>query len=210
MFLHENHISDKGFSKLIVKSADTDDEMLAVYFQNFITAHCYILQGTKNKTRFIDIKAISDSPGPERCTALPGLRASMGCDSTSASVGKGKQAAFKIMHRSEENQSALQHLGESFELAEEVCMKLERFVCQLYVKASREGLESQQLQHTRDTLRKHIHDANYQAAIWKRSVESHHEIPNPADNGWKIVNEQLKIDWNDQPPAPDAVLQLLS
>ena len=45
MFLHANHISDNGFPKL--------------YFQNFIAAHCYILGGTKNKTRFIDIKAIS-------------------------------------------------------------------------------------------------------------------------------------------------------
>ena len=65
MFLHVNHISDNGFSKLIIKSADTDAEMLAIYFQNFIAAHCYILRGTKNKTRFIDIKAISDSLGPE-------------------------------------------------------------------------------------------------------------------------------------------------
>ena len=125
MFLHVNHISDNGFSKLIVKSADTDVEMLAIYFQNFIAAHCYILRGTKNKTLFIDIKAISDSLGPERCKVLPGLHALMGCDSTSAFVGKGKQAAFKIMHRSEENQSALQHLGESFELAEEFYTKLE-------------------------------------------------------------------------------------
>ena len=126
------------------------------------------------------------------------------------------------MHRSEENQSALQHLGESFELAEEVFAKLERFVCQLYGKASRDvndlryklfctkGFESQQLPPTRDGLPKHICRANYQAAIWKRSLESHHEIPSPAENGWKIVNEQLKIDWNDLPSALDALLELLS
>ena len=97
----------------------------------------------------------------------------MGCDSTSAFVGKGKQAAFKIMHRSEENQSALQHLGESFELAEEVHTELERFVCQLYGKAIRDvndlryklfctkGLQSQ-LPPKRDALQKHIRRANYQ------------------------------------------------
>ena len=190
MFLHVNHISDNGFSKLIVESADTDVEMLAIYFQNFIAAHYYILRGTKNKTRFIDIKEISGSLGPERCKALPGLHALMGCESKSAFVGKGKQAAFKIMHRSEENQSALQHLGESFEMAKEVYMKLERFVCQLYGKTSRDvndlcyklfcikGLQSQQLRR-----------ANYQTAIWKRSLESHPEIPSSAENGWNIVNE---------------------
>ena len=98
------------------------------------------------------------------------------------------------MHRSEENQSALQHLGESFELAEEVCTKLEKFVCQLYGKASGDvndlrhklfctkSLQSDQLPPTRDALRKHIRLANYQAAIWKRSLESHPEIPNPAEN----------------------------
>ena len=132
------------------------------------------------------------------------------------------KAAFKTMHRSEQNQSALQHLGESFELAEEVCTKLDRFVCQLYGKASRDvkdvryklfctkGLQSQQLPLTKNALRKHICRANYQAAIWKRYLESHPEIPSPAENGWKIVNEQLKINWNDLPPAPDAVLELLS
>ena len=68
------------------------------------------------------------------------------------------------MHRSEENQSGLQHLGESFELAEEVYTKLEKFVCQLYGKASRDvndlryklfcrkGLQSQQLSPKRDAL----------------------------------------------------------
>ena len=72
------------------------------------------------------------------------------------------------------------------------------------------GLQSQQLPPTRDARRKHIRCANYEAAIWKRSLESHPEIPRPAENGWKIVNEQLKVDWNDLPPVPDAVLELLS
>ena len=195
MFLNVDHISDNGFSKLTVKSADTDVEMLAIYFQTFAAAHYYILRDTKNKTCFIDIKAISDSLGPERCKALPGLHALTGCDAISGFVGKSKQAAFKIMHRSEENQSALQHLGESFELAEEVYSKLEKFVCQLYGKSSRDvndlryklfctkGLQSQQLPPMRDALRKHIRRANYQAAIWKRALETHPEIPSPAENG---------------------------
>ena len=41
-------------------------------------------------------------------------------------------------------------------------------------------------------------------------MKNHPEIPNPAENGWKIVHEQLKIDWNDLRPVPDAVLELLS
>ena len=112
-------------SKLIVKSADTDVEMLAIYFENFIAAHCiyYGVQKIEPASLFIDTKAISDSLGPDGCKVLPGPHALTRCDSTSAFVGKGKQAAFKIMHRSEENQSALQHLGESFELAEEVYWK---------------------------------------------------------------------------------------
>ena len=75
MFLHVNHISDNGFSKLIVKSVDTDVEMLAIYFQNFIASHWYILRSIKNKTCFIDIKSISDSLEPQRCKSLPGPHA---------------------------------------------------------------------------------------------------------------------------------------
>ena len=41
-------------------------------------------------------------------------------------------------------------------------------------------------------------------------MESHPEIPSSAENGWKIVNEQLKIDWDDLPPALNAVLEPLS
>ena len=109
MFLHVNHISENGFSKLIVKSADTDVEIFAIYFQNFIAAHYYIsyIYGVqKIKPASLILKQFLTVWGLKDANHYQDLHALTGCDSTSAFVGKGKQAAFKIMHRSEENQSA--------------------------------------------------------------------------------------------------------
>ena len=47
MFLHVNNISDNGFSKLIVKSTDTDAEMLAIYFQKFRCCSLLYITGHK-------------------------------------------------------------------------------------------------------------------------------------------------------------------
>ena len=90
MFLHINHISDNGFSKLIIKSAHTDVEMLAIYLQNFIAALCCILGVQKIKpASFISKQFLC--LGPERCKTLPGIHALTGCGSTSAFVGKSRQ-----------------------------------------------------------------------------------------------------------------------
>lgn len=65
-----------------------------------------------------------------------------------------------------------------------------------------------------DCLKKHAERANYQAAIWKRSLEKDPGTPTPIGRGWKLVEEdgkeQLAIDWMDGLPAPQAVLDLLA
>ena len=102
MFLHVNNISDNGFSKLIVKSTDTDACNLLSKISLLLIVIYYGAQKIKPASliskRFLTVWGLKDA-----IKALPGLHALTGCDSISAFVGKGKQAAFKIMHRSEEN-----------------------------------------------------------------------------------------------------------
>jgi hypothetical protein len=57
---------------------------------------------------------------------------------------------------------------------------------------------------------KHIDRVNYQTRIWKQALEPKPEIPDPVGHGWKISNDELSYDWMDGPPAPEAVLELLS
>ena len=58
----------------------------------------------------------------------------------------------------------------------------------------------------------HAVRANYQAAIWRRSLISKPWIQNPVDStGWMLDEEgQLTINWMAGPMAPDAVLEFLS
>ena len=63
---------------------------------------------------------------------------------------------------------------------------------------------------TQDELKQHIARANYQAVIWRRSILSSIQPPNPQNHGWKVVDSQLEPVWMLQAPAPDSVLELLS
>ena len=58
----------------------------------------------------------------------------------------------------------------------------------------------------------HTVRANYQAAIWQRSLTSNATIQNPLDStGWILDDEgQLTVNWMTGPMAPDAVLGFLS
>lgn len=75
-------------------------------------------------------------------------------------------------------------------------------------------IESHLLSPCLDCLKKHSERANYQAAIWKRSLQPDPGTPTPVRRGWKLTEvdgiEQLAIDWMDGLPAPQAVLDLLA
>ena len=50
--------------------------------------------------------------------------------------------------------------------------------------AKRGEIESNLLPPCKDSLTKHALRANYQAGIWKRSLEIKSVIPDPEGNGW--------------------------
>ena len=35
-------------------------------------------------------------------------------------------------------------------------------------------------------------------------------VPGPDGYGWKLVDDELVIDWTDEKPAPDAVIEMMS
>ena len=52
--------------------------------------------------------------------------------------------------------------------------------------------------------------ANYQASVWRRSMERNPVVPDPAGHGWSRDDGLLSIDWMDGKPAPDAVMELIA
>ena len=109
MLLHASHACNEGFSSILIKSSDTDVKVLAVHFKERIQSRLFILSGTKNRSRCVDIGEISNNLGKELCAALPGLHAFTGCDTTSAFVGKGKKKGLDLLEKSETALAAMQN-----------------------------------------------------------------------------------------------------
>ena len=144
-------------------------------------------------------------------------------------AGKGKLGALKLLRSSKEVQETFAELGQEWNVAEELMDKLENFTCLLYASkcgtkelnslryhlfcAKKGGIESHQLPPCNDCFRKHVQRANYQAAIWKRSLQRHPMTPSPVGKGWKWDDQDgttLAVDWMSGQPAPQALLDLLA
>ena len=78
------------------------------------------------------------------------------------------------------------------------------------IASSAPRLDSNQLPPFIDTLRKICERANYQAAIWCWSLQSHIQIPSPAGHGWSLEEDRLVVNWMSGEPAPVDMLELLS
>ena len=172
MLLHASHKCNEGFSSILIKSSDTDVKVLAVHFKESIQSRLFILSGTKNRSRCVDIGEVSNNLGEELCAALPGLHAFTGCNTTSAFVGKGKKKGLDLLEKSQTAPAAMQKLGETFEVSDSLIKLCQDFVCALYggqkdpVNELRyllfctKSMQDYQLPPTLDVLRKHVSRAN--------------------------------------------------
>ncbi|KAG1673900.1 Kinesin-like protein KIF12 [Nymphon striatum] len=232
IFLHCAHAASAGFETLKIVSDDTDVFVLCLAFCEEIPSRLFQKSGTQARIQYIDINKVANVFGTENCKALLGLHdAITGCDTVSAFAGRGKVNAIKLLKSNTGFRNALKDLGSEWKLKSGLLEKLEEFVCHIYnARASTNSIselryrlfcakngeiESWQLPPCAAALRKHIYRANYQTAIWRRSLEKSPDIPSPVGNGWCMQVEDdgkqhLLIDWLDVAIAPDAVLQLLS
>jgi len=116
-----------------------------------------------------------------------------------------------------------QDLGKSWNVSEDLCLGLEKFVCRMYKQKATKTTEVDTLRHTmllekcgsadgkldpnktidlsslpppRVCLIGHIKRTNCQVGIWKRSLEHNPSIPAAVDdNGWVMVGESIEPKW---------------
>ena len=120
-----------------------------------------------------------------------------------------------------ELQHTFTELGKEWTVSPILLNRLDAFTCQLYAArtsackvnqlryhmfSTKKGRdEPQQLRPCADALNKHMHRANYQTAVWRRSLQANPDVPSPKDHGWKVEKlldkEELSIDWMDGAPA---------
>lgn len=226
LILHAAHAVAAGHTAIVICSEDTDVFILSLVFSEQLGVQIFQKCGTQNRTQLVDVGKICSAIGPDVCKALIGMHAMTGCDTVSAFAGKGKLRSLEIVKKNKDMRESLMQLGDSWRLSTELQSKLEAFVCLMYAPkpgtnnvndlrynlfCSRKGeVESHQLPPCQDCLKKHSERANFQAAIWKRSILADPNTPVPVRHGWKMEEGHLVIDWMDGSPAPEAVLDLLS
>lgn len=228
IMLHAVHAANDGNTSVVISADDTDVFLLAISFCEQVQASVFIKSGTKARTSYVDVGKLSTAWGTDICRGILGLHAFTGCDTVSSFAGKGKLSALKLLTNDRATQQTLCQLGQEWHVSPELFHKLEIFSCRLYgcklqdpkvnelrynLFCSKKGeLESYQLPPCSDCLLKHSQRANYQAAIWKRSIIREANIPSPVGLGWILETEPqcLGIDWMQGSPAPDSVLELLA
>ena len=202
IMLHAVHAANDDNAAVVISADDTDVFLLAISFFDQIQASVFIKSGTKARTTYVDVGKVSTTWGSDTCKGILGLHAFTGCDTVSSFAGKGKLSALKLLTNDHAIQQTLSQLGEDWHVSQDLFLKLEIFACRLYgcklqdpkvnelrynLFCSKKGeLESHQPPPCSDCLLKHAQRANYQAAIWKRSLIREANIPSPVGLGWTL------------------------
>ena len=221
LMLHCAHAASYS-QHIVIRSPDTDVFVLALAFAKEVGAHLYFHTGSGVNTRTVDVQQVHNHLGADVCDALIGLHCFSGCDTVSSLYGIGKTKAVKTLLSNRDHCTTFKQLGTSFTITEELYDSVEAFTCELY---DRKGLKEvntarwqmfktgkcveRSLPPNKDSLKLHIQRANYQAAIYRRSLETQPDIPPPMQHGWSIEGESFAIKWMTLPPAPKSLLELV-
>lgn len=228
LLLHAHHAAESGYKSVLLIAEDTDVMILCLAFSRNIDCQMHMRCGTKNRSRLISINKIAASLGHDVCKALVGLHAFTGCDSVSAFAGQGKLKGLKLIQQNQNFQKAFAKLGEHWDVTDELFDVLQEFTCNMYAartnissvnelryhlwRAKKGSVDSGQLPPCEDSLRQHSLRANYQSALWRRSLVPCPDIPHPQDGyGWCAQDGgQLEVQWMTGSPAPQVILEFIS
>ena len=209
MLLHAQFAANTA-ANIIIKSLDTDVFIISVGMSWHIQSNLLLHTGKGATVRTVNIQEIRQQLGESTTNALIGLHALTGCDSIFGLYGKGKIKAATLMYKHQEYQTTLGNLGIEKTITNDLLEGIEMLVCHLYgqqnckdVNAARYNAfllgatAEQQLPPTKDALTKHVMRANYQAAIWRRSLDQDQYMPNPDGYGWSMKDGML---WGQSSP----------
>jgi len=187
-----------------------------------VAGQLWFKTSVKDNVRYIHVHQLVATLGVEMTKTLPGFHALTGCDSTSAVNGIGKKAWKELQWTASENQGVGQ-LGDTVPPSEHTVSACEKFICSIYTKSTKAGTTVDELRYwmfcqkkqkneslspTTDSLRQHIGRDNYQAAVWKRSLEAIVDIPPTDGNGWTFTDGHLEPALMCKDPAPTGLLEL--
>ena len=186
----------------------------------------YVKCGTQTRTRYVSISSLVGAVGGKLCKCLIGMHGFTGCDNVSAFAGRGEITALRLVKQQKSYEEFFKQLGMEWVLSNELFQSLQEFTCKLYCSqpgtdninemryrlfcAKKGNIDSTQLPPHADCLLKHASRENFQAVIWKGSLQRCPLTPTPSGSGWREGGDNFAIDWMSGDPAPTAVLELLS
>ena len=140
----------------------------------------------------------------------------------SSLAGIWKKKAWNSLCRSCDHQDSLSLLGEEQELNVTTAAKCEAYVSSLYTASTKTGTadelrylmfcqkkqKNEMLPPTSDCLLQHLKQANYQAFVWRHSVEAMQDLESPEGHGWVRDRELIVLLLITKSPAPESLLEL--
>ena len=207
---------------IIVRSPDTDVLVLLAKYCKDIQHRILFDTGMGNKRRLICVNDIVRNKGDDVCSVLPALNCFSGCDTTSASVRRGKIAPLKLVEKNPQYLPILRRIGEERQCSELLINDMEAFTCPIYggtkynsinkpqydtflrkyhssntgnVLNVSDGADMSLLPPCRSALEMHIRKMNYQVFVWVHAQENHPDLPAIQDSGWKVNGDQIEYEW---------------
>lgn len=146
----------------------------------------------------------------------------IGCDSTSAFRGKGKEKPWQTLKGNLEFVKTFSELGRSATMSDDMVISLNKFVCLMYGDKAAASVDEcrynlfksgkcsdDTLPPNGDSLLQHIQRANLQATAWNRCLSPQQQLPPAVGNGWKMEEGQLEIVWVTRASAPGSLIEFV-
>lgn len=220
IFLHCHHASTHHFRHITINTPDSDIAFIGLSCVKYLDDSTTIYMRTGGKQqRLLNLTELHHQMGDDMAQALVGLQVFTGVDSTSAFIGKGKKRGFDIMVKHDDYIHAFGSLGSDFQLPCNIMEILERFCCRLYGETSNsvnearyrlfcsKSLKEERLPPCYDALVQHALRSTYQCGVWRSSLQQHIDFPDPAEYGWKVIDDSISVIWSTSPTAPPELLK---
>ena len=232
MLLHAADAVQCGFTKILLRTVDTDVLVLAIAFveklqefQGNQTIELWVGFGTGAHLRYVAAHDISSKLKPQVPKALPFFHAFTGCDTVSCFYRKGKKTVMDTWKSFPEVTSAFLSLGNTPSVVDDSCMaSLERFVVLLYDRTSaqtevngarkqlfvKKGRQFDAIPPTRAALLEHSKRAVLQVGyIWGQALIPSPTMPNPQDWGWTLDGGLWRPYWTTLPDVMGSCQELV-
>ncbi|GBP80748.1 hypothetical protein EVAR_89325_1 [Eumeta japonica] len=126
-------------ANIVIRSVDTDIIAIMLGHMHHLRddSFVWILTGTGNNLRYVDLTKVHSELRESMCQSLPGFHAITRCDYNPPFVRKGKLKPYKLLKNCDEFQKAFMKFGnskllENYDKQENVLNTIQRYICNTY------------------------------------------------------------------------------